>query len=249
MAGLAAGLRPEAVFALSEPGRARGPARRIRTPAGRRSRLRRRPARRRQALDPRIAGRAHGRLRRARGAAARRAALAGARRRGPGRRPAATRPRRALPAGSRRLAPNLVVYADRLADPGNLGTLVRAAAAFAAAALVASPGLGRSVLAQGRACRHGRRLRPAALPGHAARAGRRRAQRRPGLRPRGPRRPPLDRSWRRGVPMAGARTAPRRPDARPARRRRRARRPVRRGAAPASPISHHPAGRSHRRAG
>jgi len=33
-----------------------------------------------------------------------------------------------------------VVYADRLADPGNLGTLVRAAAAFAAAALVASPG-------------------------------------------------------------------------------------------------------------
>jgi TrmH family RNA methyltransferase len=32
-----------------------------------------------------------------------------------------------------------VVYADRLADPGNLGTLVRAAAAFAAA-LVASPG-------------------------------------------------------------------------------------------------------------
>ena len=37
-------------------------------------------------------------------------------------------------------APALVVYADRLADPGNLGTLVRAAAAFAAAALVASPG-------------------------------------------------------------------------------------------------------------
>ena len=36
--------------------------------------------------------------------------------------------------------PALVVYADRLADPGNLGTLVRAAAAFAAAALVASPG-------------------------------------------------------------------------------------------------------------
>ena len=34
----------------------------------------------------------------------------------------------------------LVVYADRLADPGNLGTLVRAAAAFAAAALIASPG-------------------------------------------------------------------------------------------------------------
>ena len=37
-------------------------------------------------------------------------------------------------------APGLVVYADRLADPGNLGTLVRAAAAFAAAALIASPG-------------------------------------------------------------------------------------------------------------
>ena len=34
----------------------------------------------------------------------------------------------------------LVVYTDRLADPGNMGTLVRAAAAFAAAALVASPG-------------------------------------------------------------------------------------------------------------
>ena len=33
-----------------------------------------------------------------------------------------------------------MVYADRLADPGNLGTLVRAAAAFAAAALIASPG-------------------------------------------------------------------------------------------------------------
>ncbi len=37
-------------------------------------------------------------------------------------------------------SPGPVVYADRLADPGNLGTLVRAAAAFAAAALVASPG-------------------------------------------------------------------------------------------------------------
>ena len=34
----------------------------------------------------------------------------------------------------------LAVYTDRLADPGNMGTLVRAAAAFAAAALVASPG-------------------------------------------------------------------------------------------------------------
>ena len=33
----------------------------------------------------------------------------------------------------------LVVYADHLADPGNLGTLIRAAAAFGAAALVTSP--------------------------------------------------------------------------------------------------------------
>ena len=32
------------------------------------------------------------------------------------------------------------VYIDRLADPGNAGTLMRAAAAFAAAALIASPG-------------------------------------------------------------------------------------------------------------
>ncbi len=37
-------------------------------------------------------------------------------------------------------APVLVVYADGIADPGNLGTLVRAAAAFAAAALIAAPG-------------------------------------------------------------------------------------------------------------
>jgi TrmH family RNA methyltransferase len=34
----------------------------------------------------------------------------------------------------------LVVYADGIADPGNMGTLVRAAVAFGAAALVASPG-------------------------------------------------------------------------------------------------------------
>jgi TrmH family RNA methyltransferase len=34
----------------------------------------------------------------------------------------------------------VAVYADRVADPGNMGTLVRAAAAFATAALIASPG-------------------------------------------------------------------------------------------------------------
>jgi RNA methyltransferase, TrmH family len=34
----------------------------------------------------------------------------------------------------------LIVYVDHLADPGNMGTLMRAAAAFAAAALISSPG-------------------------------------------------------------------------------------------------------------
>jgi len=42
-------------------------------------------------------------------------------------------------AGAESFADALVVYADHLADPGNLGTLIRAAAAFGAAALVTSP--------------------------------------------------------------------------------------------------------------
>ncbi len=44
------------------------------------------------------------------------------------------------PAATPLAASPLAVYTDQLADPGNMGTLVRAAAAFAAAALVASPG-------------------------------------------------------------------------------------------------------------
>ena len=36
-------------------------------------------------------------------------------------------------------AASLVVYADRIGDPGNMGTLLRAAAAFGAAAVVAAP--------------------------------------------------------------------------------------------------------------
>jgi TrmH family RNA methyltransferase len=47
--------------------------------------------------------------------------------------------RRSL-AGLRADAQLLVLYTDGIADPGNMGTLVRAAAAFGAAALVASPG-------------------------------------------------------------------------------------------------------------
>jgi RNA methyltransferase, TrmH family len=39
-----------------------------------------------------------------------------------------------------RAAAGLVVYADGIADPGNLGTLLRAAVAFGAAALAAAPG-------------------------------------------------------------------------------------------------------------
>lgn len=40
---------------------------------------------------------------------------------------------------SLRSADALVLYADGIADPGNMGTLVRAAAAFGAAALIAGP--------------------------------------------------------------------------------------------------------------
>lgn len=46
-----------------------------------------------------------------------------------------------FPFGALRAVPApLVVFADGIADPGNMGTLVRAAAAFGAAALVAAPG-------------------------------------------------------------------------------------------------------------
>jgi TrmH family RNA methyltransferase len=44
-----------------------------------------------------------------------------------------------LPLVSLRSSDLLVLYADRVADPGNLGTLVRAAAGFGATAVVASP--------------------------------------------------------------------------------------------------------------
>ncbi len=44
------------------------------------------------------------------------------------------------PLAELRSAELLAVYADRIADPGNLGTLMRAAAAFGAAALLCSPG-------------------------------------------------------------------------------------------------------------
>ena len=49
-------------------------------------------------------------------------------------------PRPDAAALARRDAAALVVYADGIADPGNLGTLVRAAVAFGAAALATSPG-------------------------------------------------------------------------------------------------------------
>ncbi len=68
----------------------------------------------------------------------------------------------------------LVVYADRIADPGNLGTLVRAAAAFAAAALVASPGSADLFSPKVVRAEHGRGVRAAAVLAHAARHGGRR---------------------------------------------------------------------------
>lgn len=141
MAGLAAGLRPEAVFALSEPAELEARLAESEHP------LADAPV---YAVDRRVAAR----LSTLESPAALMAvfavpeapalgelgspALAGATPRVAPR--ADMAPGVALPAGSRNLAQNVVVYADRLADPGNLGTLVRAAAAFAAAALVASPG-------------------------------------------------------------------------------------------------------------
>ncbi|HUK76110.1 MAG TPA: RNA methyltransferase [Thermoleophilia bacterium] len=131
MAGLAAGLAPQAVFALSEPAElearlaesghllADAPVYAVdRRVAAKLSTLESPAAL--MAVFPVPVPPALGELRSPRpaGAAARDASPSG------------------LPAGGR----HLIVYADRLADPGNLGTLVRAAAAFAAAALVASPG-------------------------------------------------------------------------------------------------------------
>ena len=45
-----------------------------------------------------------------------------------------------LPLAGLRSAGLLALYADHIADPGNLGTLIRAAAAFGCAALLCSPG-------------------------------------------------------------------------------------------------------------
>jgi len=145
MAGLAAGLRPEAVFALSEPAElearlaesghllADAPVYAVdRRVAAKLSTLESPAAL--MAVFPVPVPPALGELRSPRpaGAAARDASPSGL--------PAGAAARDAapsrLPGGGR----HLIVYADRLADPGNLGTLVRAAAAFAAAALVASPG-------------------------------------------------------------------------------------------------------------
>ena len=137
MAGLAAGLRPEAVFALSDPAQLEARLAESRHPladapvyvvdarvAAKLSTLESPAAL--MAVFPLPAAPALGELRSPPPAGV--TPRAGA--------PAAVTPPTGAAAGAR----DLVVYADRLADPGNLGTLVRAAAAFAAAALVASPG-------------------------------------------------------------------------------------------------------------
>ena len=142
-AALAAGCRPQTVFlreeAADELGERLGldagavAAGRARRPAARR--VRRHRARRRAHLDAGDAGR------RGRGAAAARAppALVAARAGlEPQDRGAAPRGRRARRGAQG--AGLLVVYVDGVQDPGNVGTLVRAAVAFGASALVTSPG-------------------------------------------------------------------------------------------------------------
>ena len=89
-------------------------------------------------------------------------------------RPPAPRPRRCAARAARAAAgaPGaglLVVYVDGVQDPGNVGTLIRAAVAFGAAALVTSPGsadlYGPKTVRAGM----GAALRPAGVPGAAAR--------------------------------------------------------------------------------
>ena len=75
----------------------------------------------------------------------------------------------------------LVVYADGVGDPGNVGTLLRAAVAFGASAFVggarAPP---TSTAPKTVRAEHGRRLRAAPVPGRAARRRRRASCRRRG---------------------------------------------------------------------